>query len=505
MPDMPSTMQASGPGGWVRLSYPDRFSMRPAELEQFCGWMTRQRDGQLQARLVENYRRQPTKLLEPTRLATAASADRPSAYDHVARWPGQDDFAPDVLSMAEAELNRLAELQSREGFWAAFQVDVLTAPDADLAGRLQGWYQQIVERFPASSLWAIDVNRWFTARQSVIRGLFASAEAPEILARPPQQFAGLPAARGLMGVSGLGIAPTVEIALAIVAPWVLGIAANRAAGGIVVVLFGRVEAGRRDSAASELLDLYQPRLLTAAEQRVLAAPSMTAAQAEALLRWWVARLNALFGLALDPASYQDEQGVYHVQRHFGALLSLDRLLACVLGLLVHYRRDEFARKLLLFEALDLLEGLHQPAVEQLCNYTFVDQELKRLEAELPSEVAGLVLPRCRRAAEALRRLQEGFYLHERIESGNIELPRDNGQVQVTALPEAVARYLRVVRNASHTFDEMVRRRPYKISLLAMHDGGLPADLADLAFFHFVRILTDPRSLLPGWLRGRRRQ
>jgi hypothetical protein len=485
------------------MSYPERFQTRPGELADFCGWRTRMRNGSLEVCPSEVYEQRSTSLLHPVRLATPATAETSAAYRPIDRLPSHDELIRDAQPLVEAELHRLSSLQSREAFWAAFQLNIMTVPHQELAHHLQGWYRRMAVELPQSSLWMIEIDRWFFSRQSVVRALFAAVEVPELLARPTQEFTGLPAARGLQGASGLGVVPTIELALAATAPWVLGITATRVGAGMVVVLFGHPEAGRGDPVASELLQLYRPRLLSSADLVVQSRPTVTATQIEALLRWWLGQLNKLFGVVLDPANYPDHHGAYKAQAHFGALLSLDRLLACVLGLLIHARRDEFVRKLLLFDCLDLLEGLHQGGYEQLCNPARVGEQLDELATLLPAPVGELLLPRCRRAVEALEQLRDGFYVHERLGPAGLQIRDQSGRLQTVSLPAAVARYLRVVRNATHAFHQMARHRPDQISLLAAHNGELPPDLSDLAFLHFVRVLADPAKLLPGALRQQR--
>jgi hypothetical protein len=489
--------------GWVRVVYPDRFGTRPAQLEDLCGWKTRRRGGSLEACLVETYRRQPPSLLRLSRLTNAADADRSAAFQHIGRWPKLDALTSELRPMTQAELRRLLSLESREGFWAAFQLDMQTAPDLELASRLQDWYRSMTAELPDSSLWVVDFDRWFSSRQSVVRSLFAASEAPEVLNRPSEQFAGFPAARGLMTGSGWGIVPALDLPLIVAAPWVFGITTTRIGAGTIVVLFGRPEAGRQGAVAGELLQLYRPYLLSSPIRNVMPQPRVTAVEIECLLRWWVGRLNELFGVVLDPAIYQDDEGTYNVQNHLGALLSMDRLLACVLEILIHSRRDEFIRKLLLFEVLDLLEGFGVGGYDQLCNPTFVQTEVDRLAAELPAEVANLILPRCRRASDALRDLQDGFYLNERRRPGSMKVPDKSGKLQIRPMATAVSQYLRVVRNAGHGFGEMVRERPHQVSLLATHTGELPPELSDLAFVHLLRVLADPVRLVPGKVRRRR--
>jgi hypothetical protein len=487
---------------WIRVSYPDRYSTRPAQLADYCGWRTRTRNGFLEVCPIEVYEQRPPSLLHSSRLATPATAGTPAAYRHVDRWPRQDDLARNLRPLAEAELQRLAQRQSSVASWAAFQLDTVVTPGQDLEQHLQDWYQRMAAELPHSSLWAIDINRWFASRQAVIRGLFAAAELPELLARPAQEFPGLPAANGLRGSMARDIASTVNLALAATSPWLLGITATRVGAGLIVVLFGHPAAGR-DGFASELIQLYRPQLLSSAELDVRPRPTVTASQIEALLHWWIGQLNKLFGVVLDPANYPNHDNSYNAQAHYGSLLSLDRLLACVLEVLIHARRDEFARKVLLFDCLDLLEGFQRGTYEQLCNPRTVREQLDQLTTLVPAEVGQLLLPRCHDAVEALEQLQDGFYVHERLGPVGLQIRNKGGQLQTIPLPVAVARYLRVVRDATHAFHEMAQRRPDRISLLAAHDGELPPALSDLAFLHFVRLLADPAKLLPGALRQQR--
>src|SRR6266498_93574 len=298
-----------------------------------------------------------------------------------------------------------------------------------------------------------------------------------------------------------GIGTFIEIPLTVMAPWLLGIAARRV-GGLVVVLFRHLEDGHGPGPDDDMLQLYRPRLLAMATREALPRPEATAAQAESLLRWWVQRLNEFFEVVLDPANYRIQADwSYDPRSHLGTLLTVDRLLACVLGVLVDTGRNEFIRKLLLFDTLDLLDGLYQGGYDQLCKHSVVEQRLMLLTETLPPDIGSLLLPRCQRAADALHSLQDGFFLTERLGSTGLQMQRPKGAgLQTRPLEGATAAYLRVVRNASHSFRDMIRKAPDDISLLAAHDGELPAELADLAFLHFLYLLVAPTTLLPGWLR-----
>jgi hypothetical protein len=108
--------------------------------------------------------------------------------------------------------------------------------------------------------------------------------------------------------------------------------------------------------AAEMLQIFRP-LAFPGVRPTLPHPAITRSQQESALRWWVDRLNNLFAMALDPARYQDGDGYFLASGQIGVLLSLERLFASVQEVLIHVRRDEFARAAMFFDVLDVLEGL----------------------------------------------------------------------------------------------------------------------------------------------------
>lgn len=74
--------------------------------------------------------------------------------------------------------------------------------------------------------------------------------------------------------------------------------------GALVVLLGEAAPGLRPVEAAEILQVFRP--LSFPEVRpTLARPTTTTKNHEAALRWWIDRLNSLFGEALDVSRYQD--------------------------------------------------------------------------------------------------------------------------------------------------------------------------------------------------------
>lgn len=71
--------------------------------------------------------------------------------------------------------------------------------------------------------------------------------------------------------------------------------------------------------------------------------------------------------------------------------------------------------------------------------------------------------------------------------------RKNGAWEEISLENAVADYLRVLRNSTHSFMGSTRDER-DLSLLAAHTGQLPEGLPDLALLHVLDLLLDPGKL-----------
>src|SRR5688572_13728463 len=104
-----------------------------------------------------------------------------------------------------------------------------------------------------------------------------------------------------------------------------------------------------------------------------------------------------------PARYTDGNGTHDPRAHFGTLLSLERLFGSLQDLLASTYRDEFARRSLLFDVLDLLEGLRFGDFRTLLTVRRARAALERVRstgagASLPA------LPTCEAAVDALERV-----------------------------------------------------------------------------------------------------
>jgi hypothetical protein len=482
------------PSGWVRVKFPPEFRPGARDLAARCGWRLKEESAGLLVCTDETYRKTVPRLLIPMRLANRANASDMASYERLARWVPQDQYDPGTpLDAIMAEVEEHKRAATPERVFYALQLALFTAPDSavpELVRRMST--NCVLHNYPEASVWAVEVAPLFHRRMAALRALFAVEAVPEVVGRGPDLFRGFDSGRGLTSNTTVGFEPYIHPALPAVSPWALGLTAARL-GGAIVFLFGDPVLGlQQSSAAAELLQLYRPRFGT---KRVCDpdVPSVTAAQAEAFFAWWVDRLNQLFALILDPARFATEDGAHDPTRQFAAVLSLERLFACVQVSLAMSHRDDFTRQTLLFETLDLLEGLRAGSVEPFVTLAAVEKRVAKLEAELPVAAVAVALPRCRAATAALADVATGFYVTERVSEAGVRRRTNGGGWETLSTERASAAYLRLLRNAAHSFMRQARK-PEDLSLLAAHNGVLHPALPDLAFLHVLYLLHDLTTL-----------
>lgn len=475
---------------WVRLAYPKQFQLGLLELAAKCGWKTRQNADHISVCLQERYGRRRPHLVRLTRLADATNARDPAPYRHfVDTWQAQDSIRNVTDASGDSSpLHEALQADSTEDAWVAFRLRFMTLPDRELPAFVQAEFRSIVQNFPGASLWAIDFDERLTWRIATARTLFAASADPAFLARPRQGSLLFPAALGFMRSLMYGMAAYTEPILLVAAPWLLGMSSYRL-GGSVVVLFGDAQPGFRPVQAPELLQILRPNAFLNAARPAF-RPDVAPIQAASALEWWVARLDDLFGAALDPARFRTPDGQHDPTANIGLLLSLERLFPSVQAILAHAPRDPFVRAVLLFDVLDVLEGLGFDSWESLVSLAKVRKQLDGLSSRLPEPACELLLTRCRPAADALARVVDGFGPRLNAQ-GLLEVPGKSGTTVALSPERAAAAFLRLTRNAAHSYRDRVRDAR-DVALLTAYDGELPDELSDLALLHLLRFLDTPR-------------
>ncbi len=477
------------PTKWAKLEVPDQFQIGLKGLARLAHWQIRRGDSGFEVATKERYERRAPDLLRLERLADSRNAADPAAYDKFGSWPSQDGLGTAEMRSRVAAMREVTSPRSPTDAWVAFRLQFSTIGDHDLAAYLGEVFPTIVAQIPTASLWAVHFDPSLSWRVGAVRMLFAAQASPEILDTVAKGQGRLPSPVDLMPSLSLGLNAFLEPMLLPASPWVLGMNAARR-GGNAIVMFGRAEAGFEPSEAVETLNLLKPRR---PPRDPMPRPTYEPEASDAWLRWWVYEINALLGQALDVGRFTGENGEYKPAAQLGVLLSLEKLFTSVQSILADPIRGD-GRLSTFFDVIDLLDGLSFGSWENMLRYDKVSSQLAELEAIVPPTARDIALTRVRPSVRALSDFLDGFVNApgQLAPSGNLRVrQRDGIGWQEVPLHSAGQAYLRLIRNATHSFRSMARD-PHDVSLLASHLGTIPDALPDLAFMHLLRFLVAPR-------------
>lgn len=276
--------------------------------------------------------------------------------------------------------------------------------------------------------------------------------------------------------------------LAAGSPGVWAINVVRTFGSLIFTL-GTFVSGA-DGDASELLQL----VTTPGASEAVKMPQLSASAGLDALEWWTERLNLLFGVLSDLATFTDRQTEYRPAKHLEALLTIEQIFRRTTSMLVAHR-DTNARRALLFTVLDSIEGVRATNLLTMCTLSHASKTLAALEQSMPASAAEILLPAARRAVEALRTVQEGFFIRRQLGTTTVDLQLGAGQVRSLPVEEAAARYMKVLRDATHGHgSNKESSRALTDALLAHHNGNVPHDVGFLAYLYLLDILANPDRL-----------
>lgn len=259
--------------------------------------------------------------------------------------------------------------------------------------------------------------------------------------------------------------------------------------GSLVFSFGTFISGTEGDAA-ELLQLIS----LAGPREAVEFPSISAHAAQGALQWWTERLNLLFGVLGDLSTFTDELGDYRPDKHLEGLLTIEQIFRRTTSMLVAHR-DANARRALSFTILDSLEGVRGTDLLTMCRLKHATKVLARLEEALPADAAEILLPAARRAVQALREMQDGFFLRRQLKTARVELQLGAGAVRSLSPEEATALYLKVLRDATHGHgSNKDSSRAQTAALLAHHDGDVPHDVGLLGYLYLLDVLLHPERV-----------
>ncbi|OZB78387.1 MAG: hypothetical protein B7X41_20095 [Microbacterium sp. 14-71-5] len=272
--------------------------------------------------------------------------------------------------------------------------------------------------------------------------------------------------------------------LAALAPGVWGFSVVRSFGQLIFS-FGRSVPGSRGDAA-EILQLIS---VPGAGETVPMAPLREGA-ASGAIGWWAERLNLLFGVLSDLATFTDGAGVYRAEKHLEGLLTVEQIFRRTTSMQLAHR-DSNARRTLLFSVLDSIERVNGWSLEKMCTLTHAEQVLSGLEATIPDKAGDILLPMARRAVDSLRRMQEGFFIRRHLRTTDVELHLGDGTTSTLTTERATALYLKVLRDATHGHGGKGQAVSQTAALLAHHDGEVPHDIGLLAYLYLLDMVAHP--------------
>jgi hypothetical protein len=448
---------------------------------------------------VEQYERRPARLVEVLSVAVPGASPNWRVLETLPPSEVPPPLSVEVVAQKRREL-----IEQRPGDIVALLnwigITITAAPDENIIDAVRGAYEALRDAaapesgpfFPDLAVKFIRFDRALSKRAGLARVLLRVEEEPAILARRPQPKSdGLVFGSAWHLQSNLSLTRDAYLAPLFLchAPWIWAATGARLQG-VAVFELGKPAKGRSSDAA-ELLQLFMPP----GPRTFNACPTVSSALTSTAISWWCERLDKLLSTLTNPAAYASSSGEYSPRRQFETLLSVEQLGNRIQGILAH-QRDQPTRRTLAFGALDTLEGLGVVDFAQATKLSRAQKTLARLEELLPTDVAATLLPTARRAVEGLRGCQDQFFLDSRIAGDKIRVPDRNGPDRELPIEQAVAQYLRVLRNANHGFggqDDAQRRRDEV--LLMAHTGDIPDDVVLLPYLYWLEVLTDPSPLI----------
>lgn len=228
--------------------------------------------------------------------------------------------------------------------------------------------------------------------------------------------------------------------------------------------------------------------------RITKFASLSQTAPVAATSWWTDQLNYLFSTLSDMSVFTDSAGWYQPSRHLEALLTIEQLFVRTTSLLVA-TRDANARRALMFTILDSLEGVRGANLLTMCSLKHARKTLERLETSIPGTAKELLLPSARRAVEALREMQDGFFIRRQQKTDRVSLRVGGSSFREMSVDDATARYLKLLRDATHGHGaDKESTRAMTAALLAHHDGHVPHDVGLIAYLYLLDVLANPGRL-----------
>jgi hypothetical protein len=462
----------AGTAGWVRIAWPDTMPRPLRATAADAGWRTRlDEDGATWICRDEHYRRRPALPLRIYRVPGLIGSTRLN-FQRLEAW-GEPAVSGD--EGVPAYLDRQRRSASLVDRLAGLRLEFVMAPPTDLPQLLNDYLHNHLPELQGGIALLVETDLGVYHSPLVLANMMLKAQLGSgFMEAFPADPTVLSGGNGLNSNEWLGgrifLTPAVNAAC----PTTLGFVLT-GTGGSVILLPPTPIRNPKGFWPVRLPELSKPYYFTQPRLAFEDIGDLTADEVEGFVTWWVGRWNRVLGELLDPATHADTEGYYRPDMMIKRLATLQRLVSCVQGILCDTGVNDFGRMALLFDTLDLCDGIGLGKREVLVAPRRIAKWLEAIRAEVSPSVACVALPRCERGRAALDSLALGF--------------RDNSghRYGKAASDGEVAALYSALRNAGHGFDREGSEKD-NLDELLRHDASVSPDLPDLAWLHLIHML-----------------
>ena len=486
---------------WSRIKLPSwLWGGRPERLLEEADF-TFQRDSDDRSILVRTGERHYRRAPDLVQLIKAAGPGATTNGLAQLSTLADDAIDSDGIGVADAHLRRAFEQGDLLGMVRFYQLAMIASSASQLPDQAHAALESIrdvttvedqTNPFSNAGIYAVRCRPSLLHRVKLVSVLLRIVHDPVLgvgrldgLQREQAQLRSIFASSSGLHAGYYMLDPFVGPVLGALTPGVWGVATGQPHGQLIHS-FGRPISGSAPEPPEFLRTLP-----TNGADRVVGFASIPALAVPTALSWWTAGLNQLLSVVTDPLTATNASGAYVPTLHLENLLTVEQLFRRTLSIQANHH-DLNARQVLLFTNLDTLESLTGRPIEKNADLAFAERTLERLKELIPEAAHPVLMPRAERAVEALREVQDGFFIGVSTDR-SIELEQGSGRR--VSLAKAAAQYLKMLRNATHGHGgKSARAQTIADTLLACHNGNVPHDVSLLGWLYLLDLLARPEVL-----------
>ncbi len=444
------------------------------------------------------------KYFEAHRLCDAQTQLRQEVWEPLDRCRAWDEGLSDERRrILHAEAVRYASGGDIAGVLRGLQAAIVGAGN-DVTDVLAVAMPNLFEAFPDGSLWLVSTEEELVTRLTFLRIQHAAKTTPDFRT-DPAEFVGVRALTGHSLTQGVDFSDLLSAMLLAFSPGAIGYAFPWPPHTFVFLFGSSLEL--RVPEPGSLVSLYEPATHSRGDRDIWTDPlfwksEFNPGDLEALLGWWVTRLNIVYAFAADPTRFE-VNGAHDVSRQFAWFLTFERMVLDAICVLTAVQSPWATREQSAFDLLDKAEALLGVGLRG--SGDGFKRLLRRQEGIALLDRSWDCMPvrlRPRFRAHSRHLYKETYaHVHEqalgsRRTSGAVQVwDEARGLLVASALESYVPNIARAIRNSAHGFFEQLTG-PER-HLLATHTGALPRSFGDLVALIFFGLMADPARLVEG--------